>query len=163
MEKKKKENYTYEFQEFIAINQIKRKKLPKFLRKMMKQIDSLEAKAKSECTSSHYRLVVKQLKPFANMVMDELHEIYGDQIKNNNYQQQDSETKEVNDPIEVKLLQYYERYDTYAIDSLSLKSIGVSMELIYSQRTIEIGRLLLRRQLGTDLWFRVKKEGGKDE
>lgn len=159
MEKKKKGNYTYEFQEFIAINQIDLKKLPKFLRKMVKHINKLEGKAKKNCTASHYRIVAKQLRPFANEVMDELYEIFQDQIKNNKIVEVEEEISLQADEVILEMMKKEERF---YVKTKELYDLGVAVSKY--NRTIQVGDLELQRGLAQDKWRVIsnKKEKGGD-
>lgn len=168
MEKKKKGSYTYEFQEFITINQIDVKKLPKFLRKMIKQINKLERKAKEDCTAAHYRIVVKQMRPFANEVIDELYEIFQNKLKNNTIKEVEEETTPLRE--DEAILEWMKKEERFYITTAELAELGV--HVIFPNRVIEVGKLELRRGLGQDHWritaqtanpTNDEEKGGKDD
>ncbi len=161
MMEKKKEKYAFEFQEFMAINQIKNKDLPKFLGKMVKSINKLERKASRDCTAAHYKIIKQQLRQFANEVEDELYRIYDEKLKHNQYEELEREELETTS-LEKELNEYFNKHETDTITSIELIQIGADLNKVGFDRFITEGEIKLRRLLGSDVWQLTSGKGGED-
>lgn len=153
-EKEKDEtNYSFAFEEFIAINEIDITELPDYIQTMIRTISKQRATAKLKCTPPHYKIVKKRLQRFADIVEDYLLNHFDERLSNNELIDDEKENSskikknsKVNDII--SLADQYGR--NYLLTS-ELRSLGIDVD--YSKKEILIDELRLERELTTAKWY----------
>jgi len=79
----------FEYQRFIADNNISMAEVPEILAQMIELVDDHLAEVHKECTDGHCQIVHKDLQNYADFILDELFLYYDNQIKDNIIQKDD--------------------------------------------------------------------------
>jgi len=149
----REKQFSFEFEEFIEINQVDITQLPDYIQTMIQTISKQRAEAKINCTPPHYKIVKKRLKRFADIVEDYLLNHFDEKLSNNELEEED---KIIEVPIKKKskvdeIIDLAQQFGRNYLLSSELKSIGV--EIDYSKKEILIEALRLERELATARWY----------
>ncbi len=153
-EKEKDEtNYSFAFEEFIAINEIDIKELPDYIQTMIRTISKQRADAKIKCTPPHYKIVKKRLQRFADIVEDYLLNHYDERLSNNELIEEDqiSQVKPKKKSIVNQIIDLADHYNRNYLMTSELKSIGITVD--YSKKEFLIDELKLEREFATTKWY----------
>jgi hypothetical protein len=151
---KGEKEYTFAFEEFIAINEIDVKDLPDYIQTMIRTISKQRVESKQKCTQAHYRIIKGKLQKFADIVEDYLMNHFDDRLANNVIEEPD-EKEEKPLSIEQKKAQstiaLAEQFGRNYLLSSELKSLDIEVD--YSEKEIVIDEVRLERELGTARWY----------